>query len=106
MQFRYLDAFHVIGWVAYVPLVGMALVFYAVVVGVLGFLLRILSYVDVDGVELILGSIYTTSSMVAWLLSRLGMRVGFDPASIPSAVLGKLFCNEGGIVCNLTIEYC
>jgi hypothetical protein len=74
-----------VGWIAYIPLVGMALVFYAVLAGVLGFLLRILlSYIDVDGVELILGSIYTACSMVARLLSCLGMPVGFDPASIRS----------------------
>lgn len=77
--------FHGVGWVAYLPLVGVVLLFYAVLVCVLGVLLKILlSYVDVDGIDLILGSIYTTASLVAWLLSRLGMRVGFDPASIRS----------------------
>lgn len=89
--------FHAAGWVAYLPLVVVMLIFYAIVVLMIGNVLGWLGqYIGLDGMRIMLFMVFMSLSVAASLLRMVGIPVQFDPRNVgvmqvPGMLIGSIF---------------
>lgn len=91
-------ALHLVGWIGYVPLSGIALIFYALFLMVVSTILGgIIKTFGVDGARIALSLAVIAATLIAMCLRMLGVPVGFDPHAIqnpwkvPVMLIGSIF---------------